>query len=104
MVTKFEVPFLYIINGSRDLFVQALTSMQTDDQSHLTSYYQIAGIHGRPFAAWDGVHSASGPSGDQDTGYCTHNSILFPSWHRPYMALYEVGQQFCVDTKSIHTK
>lgn len=24
-------------------------------------------------------------------GYCTHGSVLFPSWHRPYVALYEVS-------------
>lgn len=23
-------------------------------------------------------------------GYCTHGSILFPTWHRPYLALFEV--------------
>lgn len=25
------------------------------------------------------------------TGYCTHSSILFPTWHRPYLALFEVS-------------
>lgn len=42
------------------------------------------GIHGRPFVAWDGVN------GPFKTGYCTHGSILFPTWHRPYLALFEV--------------
>ncbi len=42
------------------------------------------GIHGRPFVAWDGVN------GPYEKGYCTHSSILFPTWHRPYLALFEV--------------
>lgn len=26
----------------------------------------------------------------QKTGYCTHGSVLFPTWHRPYVVQYEV--------------
>lgn len=52
-------------------------------QSERTSYYQIAGIHGRPFVAWDGVNL------QRNAGYCTHEIVLFPTWHRPYLALYE---------------
>jgi len=29
--------------------------------------------------------------GNVQNGYCTHVSILFPPWHRPYLAFYEVG-------------
>jgi hypothetical protein len=75
------------------------------DRASLTGYLNIAGkniigtlyyldlstgigIHGRPYTAWDSV---TGPGGyTQATGYCTHNSILFPTWHRPYLALFEV--------------
>ncbi|EWC44962.1 hypothetical protein DRE_01021 [Drechslerella stenobrocha 248] len=68
-----------------NLFLLALQRFyqlpQTDDRS----YYGIAGIHGRPFKAWDGVRG----SGDQQSGYCTHKDVLFLSWHRPYLALYE---------------
>lgn len=40
-----------------------------------------------PYEDWDGV----GPlEGLEDRGYCTHMSVLFLSWHRPYLALYEV--------------
>lgn len=38
-----------------------------------------------PDIAWDGS-----TGGDFSVGYCTHASILFPTWHRPYIALYEV--------------
>ena len=27
--------------------------------------------------------------GNANNGYCMHSSILFPTWHRPYLALYE---------------
>jgi tyrosinase len=39
-------------------------------------------------AVWDGalpVSSLAGP------GYCNHNLVTFPTWHRPYMLLYEVS-------------
>ena len=49
-----------------------------------------AGIHGRPFIAWDGVNPATPGAGDSATGYCTHGNTLFPTWHRPYLALFEV--------------
>jgi tyrosinase len=35
---------------------------------------------------FDGVEPIFGNS---NNGYCTHLSILFPTWHRPYLALYE---------------
>ena len=36
---------------------------------------------------YDNVQAIS-PDNAQ-SGYCTHISILFPCWHRPYLALYE---------------
>lgn len=47
----------------------------------------LTGIHGRPYKAWDGV--GIGPPGSGG-GYCPHGSNLFPTWHRPYLALMEV--------------
>ena len=41
------------------------------------------GIHGLPFEPWDEV------SGENASGYCAHNSILFGPWHRAYLALVE---------------
>lgn len=38
---------------------------------------------GRPYRSWDGVNGAF------QRGYCTHGSTLFPTWHRPYLSLYE---------------
>lgn len=51
-----------------------------------TSYYQIAGIHGRPYAPWNAVQPASG---NTSPGYCMHVLNLFLVWHRPFVALFE---------------
>ncbi|KAK6539639.1 hypothetical protein TWF694_009845 [Orbilia ellipsospora] len=67
-----------------NLYLCGLEAMQAMDQNDRESYFQIAGIHGAPFVPWDNV---DGPN--TGTGYCTHASILFPSWHRPYLAAYE---------------
>lgn len=75
-----------LLTRYRDLYIQALAAWQADGQTNTMSYYQVAGIHGRPYAPWDNVN---GPNGDYGTGYCTHDSILFPVWHRPYLALFE---------------
>lgn len=89
-----------------DLYILSLQKFQQQNQSVLLSFYQVAGsvlllvfdlwlltrgqgIHGRPYIAWDGVYGAF------QSGYCTHSSILFPSWHRPYVALFEVRFVLC---------
>ncbi|KAK4061552.1 uncharacterized protein Triagg1_10261 [Trichoderma aggressivum f. europaeum] len=71
-----------------DLFILALSMFQSVSQSDPLSYYQVAGIHGVPFVTWNGVGPAAGAS---QSGYCPHSSVLFPTWHRPYLALYEVS-------------
>ena len=68
-----------------NLYLLAMAQFQSMNQSELTSYYQIAGIHGRPFVPWDNVAYTPGGAG----GYCPHSSTLFPTWHRPYVALFE---------------
>ena len=68
-----------------DLFILALIQLQNTNQSDPLSYFQIAGIHGYPIVPWDGVEG-NGPQ----PGYCMHAAVPFPTWHRPYMALYEV--------------
>jgi len=44
-------------------------------------------IHGWPYRPWDNVQATPG---NENTGYCHHVSVLFPTWHRPYLALFEV--------------
>jgi tyrosinase len=59
------------------------------DESKLTSYYQLAGIHGQPYKAWNGVTGRADATTSGFGGYCTHSSAIFLTWHRPYLALFE---------------
>jgi len=71
--------------ASWDLFILALQRFQNTSITDELSYFQVVGIHGFPTRPWDGV---AGENVEQ--GFCMHNSVLFPVWHRPYLALYEV--------------
>ncbi|KAI1478854.1 Di-copper centre-containing protein [Daldinia eschscholtzii] len=75
--TKYEV--------QHSLFLWALRFLQDRHPSEKLSYYKIAGIHGSPYEPWDEDTSAQ----TKDQGYCTHDSLLFPCWHRPYVLLFE---------------
>ncbi|EJF63238.1 photo-regulated tyrosinase [Dichomitus squalens LYAD-421 SS1] len=68
------------------LYIQALGVMSKSTQEDLISFFQIGGIHGLPYISWDGA-GQDDPA--EQAGYCTHGSVLFPTWHRPYVALYE---------------
>ena len=50
-----------------------------------------------PYESWDGVPPVPGY---EQRGYCTHMSVLFLSWHRPWLALYEVCQQYLGDHRA----
>ncbi|KAJ0120575.1 hypothetical protein J7T55_015304 [Diaporthe amygdali] len=67
-----------------DLFILALQALQAREQNDPLSYFQIAGIHGYPVMPWNGVEGNG-----TYPGYCTHESVTFPTWHRVYMALFE---------------
>jgi len=70
------------------LYIQALSLLEQTQQGDPASHFQLGGIHGLPFLAWDGAGEK--PVDPQAwLGYCTHGSMLFPTWHRPYVALYE---------------
>ncbi|KAI1300345.1 hypothetical protein F5Y03DRAFT_386082 [Xylaria venustula] len=69
-----------------NLYLLALSWMQYTSQDSPFSWYQIAGIHGAPGLTWGNV---SPLPGNDNIGYCHHVSILFPTWHRPYLVLYE---------------
>ncbi|KAL1950435.1 hypothetical protein VTO73DRAFT_5559 [Trametes versicolor] len=68
------------------LYIQALQVMMDTPQDDPESFFQIGAIHGLPYVPWDGVGEASQA---EASGYCTHGSVLFPTWHRPYVVLYE---------------
>ncbi|KAG8995528.1 hypothetical protein FRB94_008947 [Tulasnella sp. JGI-2019a] len=86
------------------LYMQALQTMEKDSQSDVASHFQLAGIHGLPYTQWDQSGGAKPVQGSAWSGYCTHGSVLFPSWHRPYLALYEqVLQNHAVQIASSYT-
>ncbi|KAI7302472.1 Di-copper centre-containing protein [Hortaea werneckii] len=69
-----------------NIYLLGLARWQATDQRDKLSYYQVAGIHGRPYSPWDGVQPGKGID---YPGYCIHVSNVFLPWHRPYLALYE---------------
>ncbi|ORY14554.1 hypothetical protein BCR34DRAFT_599107 [Clohesyomyces aquaticus] len=68
-----------------NVYILGLRSFQLTDQSDPVSFYQIAGIHGRPYVPWQGVEGIPG----KQSGYCPHSNALFFGWHRAYLVLYE---------------
>ena len=66
-------------------------SLHVESRKHTTRYYlpllseSLVSI---------GVHLRVAMLMDFAQGYCTHGSILFPTWHRPYLSLFEVCQLF----------
>lgn len=79
------------------LLILAMQQFQAQAATDSTSYYQISGIHGVPRQDYNGVGQCSTCSGSD--GYCTHDSVLFPAWHRAYLALFE--QEFLNVVNSI---
>ncbi|KAK2782432.1 hypothetical protein FQN52_001079 [Onygenales sp. PD_12] len=69
------------------LYVLALRIFYDKPADDPKSYFQISGVHGMPYLPWNGEEVPR--NGPKPTGYCTHSTVLFPSWHRPYVALYE---------------
>ncbi|KAF2657265.1 Di-copper centre-containing protein, partial [Lophiostoma macrostomum CBS 122681] len=72
-----------------NLYLLAMTDFQAMNQSDIASWYQIAGIHGMPWISWDGVEGTIDDKTEYQRGYCPHNQLLFGTWHRPYLALFE---------------
>ncbi|KAI5778031.1 hypothetical protein EDC01DRAFT_713255 [Geopyxis carbonaria] len=68
-----------------NLLTLALLRLQALPESQPLSYYRIAGIHAAPFEPWT-YTPAQHPG---QLGYCTHASVLFATWHRPYLVLLE---------------
>ena len=59
---------------------RGIQALQPDDPK---SYFHLSGLHGLPFR---------GPGETDPTwwgGYCWHESVLFPTWHRIYVLFLE---------------
>ncbi|KAJ8123927.1 hypothetical protein ONZ43_g235 [Nemania bipapillata] len=83
---RLEIRDLQKDNDQWNLYILALSWMQYTSQDSPFSWYQIAGIHGAPGLTWGNVAPLPG---NDNLGYCHHVSILFLTWHRPYLVLYE---------------
>lgn len=46
--------------------------MQSTDENDMLSWFQVAGIHGRPHIPWN---NATRGVGTYDLGYCTHGEF-----------------------------
>ncbi|KAH7125927.1 hypothetical protein EDB81DRAFT_698386 [Dactylonectria macrodidyma] len=77
------------------LFILALEKFKNKSVDEKLSYFQVAGIHGYPETVWDNAPPPKpdpvnpGPGDQPYGGYCNHNGLNFPTWHRPYMLLFE---------------
>jgi tyrosinase len=93
-----EIHALQADEDAWNMYLLGLSRFMDVDGRDPMSYYQIAAIHGQPYVAWDN----NGPCDDcSPAGYCTHQSTLFPTWHRAYLALFE---QALVDNAIIVAK
>lgn len=92
-----------------NLFLLALRELQ--DQKYEQdpwSWFGVASIHGIPYQSWQNIDQQTAidagqfpaapgdprfmpgnQAGNAEEGYCSHTSVLFPTWHRPYMAMME---------------
>jgi tyrosinase len=92
---RLEIDDFLLDEDLANLYFLALEAfMSVDIYTQPFSYYEISGIHGQPYRAWDNVNSATfaktGSPPNKGTGYCAHGSVLFPVWHRAYLAQFEV--------------
>ncbi|KAK8069720.1 hypothetical protein PG994_006336 [Apiospora phragmitis] len=58
---------------TRDLYILGLSELQNKSESDPLSYFQISGIHGRPFIPWNGVENFTVSENDT-MGFCPHDS------------------------------
>lgn len=69
-----------------NIFLVALDYWMTQSTGE-AGYYGISTIHGVPRQNYADVAQCSTCAGAD--GYCPHDSVLFPAWHRAYVALFE---------------
>jgi tyrosinase len=76
-----------------NLYLLGMERFMAKDKTDTLSYYQVVGVHGRPYTTWNNF-----PTPLVNTaGFCPHAQTLFGSWHRPYLAIFEV----CTALRSI---
>ena len=73
------------------LYIQARQAMYEKNSDNPDSFFQVAGIHSRPFMEWG---HTGGRKGNDWLGYCPHGEDLLWAWHRPFVLL---SEQILVD-------
>ncbi|KAJ7088141.1 photo-regulated tyrosinase [Mycena epipterygia] len=88
---RIEINDFVKIEDQFSLYIQALQTIYGQQQPDVNSFFSMAGIHGLPYQPWDGAGDQPVDPTDPDAwqGYCTHGNVLFPTFHRPYVFLFE---------------
>ncbi|KAH7124704.1 tyrosinase [Dactylonectria macrodidyma] len=82
-----NIDTMYSTRGPQwDIYIRALLDMQRQSATNQLSYFQISGIHGKPYIQWN---NAGAGTSNGWRGYCPHGENLFLTWHRPYVLLFE---------------
>ncbi|KAF2732817.1 tyrosinase [Polyplosphaeria fusca] len=68
-----------------NLYLLGMERFKAKPHSDRLSYYQIAGIHGRPYQTWNNFPTPL----VNNAGFCVHGGTLFGTWHRPFLSIYE---------------
>ncbi|KAJ6568747.1 tyrosinase [Mycena capillaripes] len=89
---RVEIHDFVKIEDQFSLYIQALQHIYGQNQQDVDAFFSISAIHGLPYQPWNG--SGEQPVDDQGwEGYCTHGNVLFPTFHRPYVFLFEQALQ-----------
>ncbi|KAG8960488.1 hypothetical protein FRC00_000212, partial [Tulasnella sp. 408] len=101
---RLEINNLIADEKQFSLYIQGLQRMYDTPQTEGASHFQLGGIHGLPFRPWEGSGTTQ-VAGSRFGGYCTHGTVLFPTWHRPYLAVYEqILQQHAAEVAKTYTE
>lgn len=68
-----------------NLYLLGMDRFMNKPKNDRLGYYQIAGVHGRPFVSWNNFPTPL----VNEAGFCPHSMVLFHTWHRPYLAVFE---------------
>ncbi|PBL03308.1 tyrosinase [Armillaria gallica] len=101
---RLEINVLVKKEKQFSLYIQAFDAMYSEEQDNGISFFGIGGIHGVPYVRWAESGGTEPVPNSKWGGYCHHGSTLFPTWHRPYVALFEqVLQQHAIAIAETYT-
>ena len=89
-IPRLEIDEFMADNAMVNLFLLALGELQKNSLKEVggkpnwLNYYALGSIHGQPRESWNGIDNVGA------YGYCHHSKDTFPTWHRPYMMMFEV--------------